>query len=74
VRAGATLVDVRDPNEWALGTPPGVLRISLPVVAEQLPQRIADRDTEIVTICGSGKRSLRAVDALAAVGYTRVAS
>jgi molybdopterin/thiamine biosynthesis adenylyltransferase len=73
-RAGSILVDVRDPNEWALGTPVGALKISLGEVAQRLSQELAERDVEILTICASGTRSMRAAQALAERGFSRAVS
>jgi molybdopterin/thiamine biosynthesis adenylyltransferase/rhodanese-related sulfurtransferase len=74
IQAGALLVDVRDDNERAGGTPAGALGIT----TGQLPQQIAgvapDRGREILTICATGRRSLLAAGLLGEIGYTRVAS
>lgn len=75
VEAGATLLDVRNPDEvrrqgitGALNLPLGDLTASpglgLPV----------DRDAPIVTICAAGKRSLYALLLLKAQGYRDVKS
>lgn len=72
--AGAVLVDVRDPNEWALGVPQAAQTWPLPTLAEELPRRVAARDTALLFVCQSGKRSLRACELARALGYTRVVS
>ncbi|MDQ2972162.1 MAG: molybdopterin-synthase adenylyltransferase MoeB [Rhodanobacteraceae bacterium] len=73
-RAGALLLDVREPFEHASGLPPDA--IALP--REQIPQRIAaiapDRKRAILTICGHGQRSLYAAQTLLQLGYADVAS
>ncbi len=73
-RAGAVLLDVREPYEHAAGMAAGA--IALPRV--QVPQRISqvapDRSTEILTICAHGQRSLMAAQVLQRLGYTNVAS
>ena len=73
-REGARLVDVREPHEHALGIPTG----ALPISREQLqadPGAIhPDPDQVLILICGSGRRSLLAAEALAAQGYTQLCS
>ena len=67
VDAGALLLDVRSPGEFASGALPGAENIP---VAE-LPSRLSelDRDREIVVYCASGMRSNRAASFLRARGY-----
>ncbi|HVF34244.1 MAG TPA: molybdopterin-synthase adenylyltransferase MoeB [Candidatus Saccharimonadia bacterium] len=72
--AGAVLVDVREPGEWALGTPLGALRVPLARLVEGLVAQGVDRGTPVLAICGGGARSLRAAEALHGHGYERVAS
>ncbi len=72
--AGAVLVDVREPGEWALGTPIGALRVPLARLVEGLADEGVEPGTAVLAICGGGSRSLRAVEALRARGYGRVAS
>jgi molybdopterin/thiamine biosynthesis adenylyltransferase/rhodanese-related sulfurtransferase len=72
-RAGAVLIDVREPGEWALGSPLDAERIPLQSVVEQVAATLA-ADAEVLTICGSGKRSLQAATALRARGYVRARS
>lgn len=70
IEAGATVLDVRTPEEWAEGHVPGATL--LPVdqvdprnhVVEALP-----KDKPIYVVCKSGGRSARAADRLAAAGY-----
>ena len=68
-RAGALLVDVREPDERAAGFPAG----SVAVPVDQLEARIGaiepDRAREIITICASGRRSLHALECLRRLGY-----
>jgi rhodanese-related sulfurtransferase len=64
-----TLVDVREPNEWAISDLPGSIKIPLAT----LPQRIADlpQDSEIVVYCRTGGRSGNAVQYLRRQGYQK---
>ncbi|RKH71582.1 rhodanese-like domain-containing protein [Corallococcus aberystwythensis] len=59
VEAGATLVDVRTPEEFAAGHLPGA--VNIPV--DELPQRLAELgspEKPLVLYCRSGARSSRA--------------
>jgi molybdopterin/thiamine biosynthesis adenylyltransferase/rhodanese-related sulfurtransferase len=71
---GSRLVDVREPGEHAMGLPEGAL--PLPRAAlEAEPERLTpDREAELLLICGSGRRSLLAAEALRAKGYRRLCS
>jgi molybdopterin/thiamine biosynthesis adenylyltransferase/rhodanese-related sulfurtransferase len=72
-RAGALLVDVRDPDEHALGVPRDALAVPRTEL-EAEPARHLASDQDIVLICGSGRRSMLAAEALAALGYGRLHS
>lgn len=52
---------------WAMTPNPGFAR----EVSERLAGLGFSRDTPLLMLCGSGERSARAADALAALGYTR---
>ncbi|WP_114241059.1 molybdopterin-synthase adenylyltransferase MoeB [Dyella sp. C9] len=72
--AGALLIDVREDGERASGTPPGALGLSRGFLELRIEQIEADRERDIVTLCGSGQRSLLAAEALQRLGYRRVSS
>ena len=65
--AGATVVDVRDPDEYAGGHVPGAL--SLPL--GELPARLDElpRDRTLYLVCQGGGRSAKAADLLAGSGF-----
>ena len=69
-RAGAVLVDVREPHERASGMAEGAIACN----AGDLPRTFTDRHREIGLICESGMRSARAAAALLDLGYSRVFS
>jgi molybdopterin/thiamine biosynthesis adenylyltransferase/rhodanese-related sulfurtransferase len=71
--AGALLVDVREAHERALGMAEGACGIALGELVES-PAAQLDPNAEVLLICQSGKRSLRAAQALLDAGFTRVAS
>jgi rhodanese-related sulfurtransferase len=64
-----TLVDVREPHEWAISDLPGSVKIPLGT----LPQRVGElpRDEEIVVYCRTGGRSGNAVQFLRQRGYDK---
>ena len=72
-RGGAVLVDVREAHERALGMAEGARGIALGELVES-PASLLDANTEILLICQSGKRSMRAAQALLEAGFPRVVS
>jgi rhodanese-related sulfurtransferase len=73
---GWTLIDVREPDEFVAGHPPGfrsVPRGILEVRADlEHPKRdpsLADRSQRVALICGSGVRSALAARALQEMGF-----
>ena len=68
-----TLVDVREPNEWAMGHVPGAVPIARGVLELGVEGRVP-RDARVVVYCASGGRSALAADTLQTMGYTDVAS
>ncbi len=63
---GATVIDVREPDEYAAGHVPGAVLIPL----GEVPERVAEvpEGETVYLICRSGGRSMRAGDVLAAEG------
>jgi len=64
------LLDVREPQEWAISAIPGALRIPKGQVADRRSELPADRD--IVVYCRTGARSADAIRTLQMHGYTRL--
>jgi rhodanese-related sulfurtransferase len=64
---GATVLDVREPGEWALGTLPKALLMS----QGELMDRMAEipKDKPILCVCRSGARSANVAAFLAFNGY-----
>lgn len=71
---GALLIDVRDDNERATGSPVGALPLSRGFLELRIESQEPNREREILTLCGSGVRSLFAAEALQRMGYRQVAS
>lgn len=64
------IIDVREPEETALGVIPGAVLIPL----MQIPERLGEipQDQETILVCRSGGRSGKAYDYLQAHGYTNL--
>lgn len=73
-RAGALLIDVREDNERASGSPTGALGLSRGFLELRIEQAAPDRFQDILLLCGSGQRSLLAAEALQRLGYQKVSS
>jgi rhodanese-related sulfurtransferase len=70
LRDGATLLDVREPAEYAAGHVPGARLVPM----GQLPARLGelDRDSRVLVICASGNRSSAMTDLLVQQGFDAV--
>ncbi|ANM31637.1 molybdopterin biosynthesis protein MoeB [Acidobacteria bacterium Mor1] len=71
---GARLIDVREPDEVAAGSPEGALRIVRGFLELRIEQAVADTETPLLVLCAGGARSLFAADDLERLGYTDVRS
>lgn len=74
IDAGAALVDVREPDEIAQGSPAGSLRPGRSYLELRIEQAVPDTDRTVLCLCGGGTRSLFAADALRRLGYSDVRS
>jgi len=70
--AGALLLDVREPSEYAYSHVPGAINMPQADLASRLDELPHDRN--IVVICQAGMRALRSAQFLRQVGFERVAS
>jgi len=71
---GAALVDVREADEIAQGSPPGALRLGRGFLELRVEDAIPDFDQPVVLMCNGGTRSLFAADSLARMGYSTLFS
>jgi rhodanese-related sulfurtransferase len=71
-KAGAVIVDVREPNELREGYIPGAVHIPLRRLSERMKE--LDPSKEIVMVCRSGNRSVTAAQFLQQGGFTQVSS
>jgi rhodanese-related sulfurtransferase len=69
-KAGAVLVDVRSPEEFASASAPGTINIPLQALASRLGE--ISRTSPVVLACASGTRSAMAKRLLLKNGYAQV--
>lgn len=72
--AGATLLDVREPDEFEQGAVPGSIHIPRGQLETSVEARITDRATTLVVMCAGGTRSAFAAKTLGELGYGDVVS
>lgn len=72
--AGETpiIVDVREPDEFAMGHIPGAINLPLGGLAGLAKAHLPDKDALIYLYCRSGNRSAYGAKDLLAMGYTRL--
>jgi molybdopterin/thiamine biosynthesis adenylyltransferase/rhodanese-related sulfurtransferase/molybdopterin converting factor small subunit len=69
---GAVLVDVREPEEVAAGTPAGALTLGRSYLELNIEDAVPDKNRTLVVLCAVGQRSLFAAEALRSLGYQDV--
>ncbi|MDP9452993.1 MAG: molybdopterin-synthase adenylyltransferase MoeB [Actinomycetota bacterium] len=74
IAAGATVLDVREPDEYEQGALPGAVHIPRGHLESQIENRVVDRATPLVVHCAGGTRSAFAAETLSQLGYTDVVS
>jgi len=72
VENGATLIDVREDNEFEAGHAAGARHMGRGIIERDIVQTFPDKLTEMVLYCGGGYRSALAADMLGKMGYTNV--
>ncbi|HYN47746.1 MAG TPA: rhodanese-like domain-containing protein [Candidatus Nanopelagicales bacterium] len=70
--AGAFILDVRQPEEWAAGHIPDATLIPLGDLASRVAE--VPKDRQIVVVCRSGNRSAQGRNILLGAGYPSVTS
>jgi phage shock protein E len=71
VAAGARLVDVRSPDEFAAGHLPGAVNVPVGTLADRLAE-VGPKDGTVIVYCHTGMRSARAASLLRDNGFTDV--
>jgi len=74
IAAGATVLDVREPDEYDQGALPDAVHIPRGHLEAQVEGRLLDKDSPVVVYCAGGVRSAFAAKTLQELGYTDVAS
>ncbi len=74
LREGAALVDVREPDEVAQGSPPGAHRIVRGFLELRIEDAVSDTQRPVLVMCAGGVRSLFAAEGLRMLGYKDVRS
>lgn len=72
VENGATLIDVREDNEFSSGHAEGAVHIGRGVIERDIVSNFPDKSAELILYCGGGYRSALAADNLQKMGYTNV--
>ena len=71
---GGVLIDIREPDEVAVGSPPGAIRIVRGFLELQIEDVVRDTATPVALLCAGGDRSLLAADDLHHLGFNNVYS
>ncbi len=71
-KAGAVIVDVREPHEWQEGHISGAVHIPLGSLSRRL--RELDPSREVIAVCRSGHRNITAAQMLHQGGFSQVRS
>ena len=66
------ILDVRDPAEFAAGHLPGAVNVPLHQIGRKVPYLMPNRRWPLIVYCGSGARSLPAVQVLSVMGYSNL--
>ncbi len=74
IGAGYTVLDVREPDEYAEGAVPGAIHIPRGHLEAQIEGRLVDKTAPVVVYCAGGVRSAFAAKTLQELGYETVES
>ncbi len=73
-RRGAALLDVREQEEVAQGSPPEAVRLGRGFLELRIEEQLPDLERTVLVLCGGGTRSLFAAEDLVRLGYRDVRS
>ena len=71
IKAGAKIIDVRSPGEFADEAYPGAVNIPLSILPAKV-EELRPKDGPIVLYCASGARSAQAARFLKEAGFTTI--
>ncbi len=74
IKNGATLIDVREDNEFAAEHAKSATHIGRGVIERDIVHKFPDKTAELILYCGGGYRSALAADNLGKMGYKNVLS
>ena len=74
VAGGTTVLDVREPDEYAEGALVGAIHIPRGHLEAQVEGRLLDKDAPVIVYCAGGVRSAFAAKTLGELGYSNVLS
>jgi len=75
VTNGATVVDVREPEEWSAGHIPGAVHVPKSYLESRIEGTVPDRSGHVILYCASGNRSAWATRTMVEdLGYENVES
>src|SRR6267378_3518111 len=74
ITQGATVLDVREPDEYEQGALPSAIHIARGNLESNVESRIADRSAPVVIYCAGGNRSAFAAQTMQELGYADVVS
>lgn len=72
IDAGALVIDVRRPHEFAAGHVDGAVNMPHDQIAERISEISGDRDQPVVVYCRSGRRAGLAKEVLRSNGFTDI--
>lgn len=72
IKQGATIIDVRSPQEYKEGHVDGSISIPDYQIKKSIEKQISNKDELIVVYCSTGHRSQKAQQILENMGYTNV--
>lgn len=74
VAQGATLIDVREAEEYAKSNIAGSTNVSIGRLKEEAGSAIPSKDSPVICYCNGGNRGSVSADQLMTLGYTNVSS
>ena len=72
--AKTVVIDVRTPEEYAVGHLAGAINIDQQVIAQRIASAGISKDDELILYCNTGRRAGIARTTLMAMGFKRVAN
>lgn len=72
IKQGATIIDVRSPQEYREGHVDGAICIPDYQIKREIEKKVPNKDELIVVYCATGHRSQRTQQILEDMGYTNV--